>query len=145
MQSEVPEKRPGSDSGQVLQLLEEGAPLFRYPGPILLLNREKKIVGANPAARSLVHGIMSGSALSVIALVTEALSGGNQPQSKKIMEEESGRTTEITALPVDSGEYVFLLGRDISSIKICATHSSNPGSATKTLLRYPVILPGKPT
>ena len=114
MESEIPEKRPGSDSGQVLQLLEEGAPLFHYPGPILLLNREKKIVGANLAARSLVHGIMSGSALSVIALVTEALSGGNQPQSKKIMEEESGRTTEITALPVDSGEYVLLLGRDIS-------------------------------
>ena len=74
MESEVPEKRPGSDSGQVLQMLEEGAPLFRYTGPILLLNREKKIVGANPAALSLVHGIMSGSAQSVIALVTEALS-----------------------------------------------------------------------
>ena len=53
MESEVPEKRPGSDSGQVLQMLEEGAPLFRYPEPILLLNRETKIVGANPAALSL--------------------------------------------------------------------------------------------
>ena len=30
MESEVPEKRPGSDSGQVLQLLEEGAPLPLY-------------------------------------------------------------------------------------------------------------------
>lgn len=104
----------GADSGQILHLLEDGAPLFQYPGPILLLDPEKTIVGANPAAMSLVHGIMSGSALSVIALVSATLSSGGRPQNMKILDEEAGRTTDITALPVDGGEHVLLLGRDIS-------------------------------
>lgn len=103
-----------ADSKHILHLLENGAPLFQYPGPILLLDREKRIVGANPAAMSLVHGIMSGSALSVIALVSATLSSGGRPQNMKILDEEAGRTTDITALPVDSGANVLLLGRDIS-------------------------------
>lgn len=104
----------GADSNQIVHLLEDGAPLFQYPGPVLLLDHEKAIIAANPAAMSLVHGIMSGSALSVIALVSATLSSGGRAQNMKILDEEAGRTTDITALPVDGGAHVLLLGRDIS-------------------------------
>lgn len=103
-----------SDSTRLLQLLENGAPLFDYPGPVLLVAPDKKVIGANPAAMSLVHGIMSGTALSITALVSATLSSGGRPQNMKILDEEAGRTTDITALPVDDGQYVLLLGRDIS-------------------------------
>lgn len=114
MENQDPGAFAGADLGQILHLLEDGAPLFQYPGPVLLLDREKKIIAANPAAMSLVHGIMSGSALSVIALVSATLSSGGRPQNMKILDEEAGRTTDITALPVDDGAHVLLLGRDIS-------------------------------
>lgn len=103
-----------SDCGRILRLLENGAPLFDYPGPVLLLDAEKKVVGANPGAMSLVHGLMSGTALSITALVSATLSSGGRPQTMKILDEEAGRTTDITALPVDAGTHVLLFGRDIS-------------------------------
>ncbi|UUX51986.1 diguanylate cyclase [Nisaea acidiphila] len=103
-----------SDSERLMRLLEDGAPLFDYPGPVLLLDRDKKVVGANPGAMSLVHGIMSGTALSLTALVSATLSSGGRPQNMKILDEEAGRTTDITALPVDGGKHVLLFGRDIS-------------------------------
>ncbi|WP_420403152.1 diguanylate cyclase domain-containing protein [Nisaea sp.] len=103
-----------TDSKRLLRLLEDGAPLFDYPGPVLLVDSEKKVVGANPAAMSLVHGILSGTALSITALVSATLSSGGRPQNMKILDEEAGRTTDITALPVDGGQYVLLFGRDIS-------------------------------
>lgn len=114
MESEVPEKRPGSDSGQVLQMLEEGAPLFRYTGPILLLNREKKIVGANPAALSLVHGIMSGSAQSVIALVTEALSESPRLlilHIRTVYNLQAGSATLSLLIAFNRSERVFLFNK----------------------------------
>ena len=114
MNSEELGELAGTDSDQILLLLEDGAPLFQYPGPVLLLDREKTIIAANPAAMSLVHGIMSGSALSVIALVSATLSSGGRAQNMKILDEDAGRTTDITALPVDAGAHVLLLGRDIS-------------------------------
>jgi diguanylate cyclase (GGDEF)-like protein/PAS domain S-box-containing protein len=102
------------DADRLLKLLENGAPLFDYPGPVILVDPEKKVVGANPAAMSLVHGIMSGTALSITALVSATLSSGGRPQNMKILDEEAGRTTDITALPVDGGKHVLLFGRDIS-------------------------------
>lgn len=103
-----------ADSEHIMRLLESGAPLFEFPGPVLLVDRQKRVVGANAAAMALVHGIMTGTALSITALVSATLSGGGRPQTMKILDEEAGRTTDLTAISVDEGAYVLLLGRDIS-------------------------------
>ena len=50
-------------------MLNADGPYADYPGPVLLLDRDKSVVGANPGAIGIVHALLSGTAHSVTAIV----------------------------------------------------------------------------
>ena len=105
----------GPEAKAVVALLDANGPFASYPGPVLLLDREKKVVAANPGAIGIVHALLTGTTHSVTAIVGALLeTDPPRPQQIKLLDDETGTTTDLVALPCDDGQFVLLVGRDIS-------------------------------
>lgn len=103
-----------NDVESILRLMGAGGPLYIFPGPIVIVGEELEIIAANPAAIRIVHGLQTGNAVSVSALISAARSGSARPQTLRMLDDDSGITTDLVAVPIDTGDAVLLMGRDIS-------------------------------
>jgi diguanylate cyclase (GGDEF)-like protein/PAS domain S-box-containing protein len=92
-----------ADTRNVAALLRQDGPLHRLPGPAALLGSDGGLLAGNPAgARLLKHG--------------RALNPGRDgaAETVRINDPEGGTVTEIVTVPLNGGQAMLAIGRDIS-------------------------------
>jgi diguanylate cyclase (GGDEF)-like protein/PAS domain S-box-containing protein len=104
----------GPEATAISMMLHDEGPLHGFQGPVLLLNPEQEVVAGNPAALSIIHGMIAGTQDRLTAFIGTAFSGSVTSDSLKISDPEQGVTTDLAAIPLDGGAHLLLMGRDVS-------------------------------
>ena len=65
----------GPEATAISMMLHDEGPLHGFQGPVLLLNPEQEVVAGNPAALSIIHGMIAGTQDRLTAFIGTAFSG----------------------------------------------------------------------
>jgi diguanylate cyclase (GGDEF)-like protein/PAS domain S-box-containing protein len=98
-------------AADLVHLIDEG-PLGDHPGPILLVDIDGEVLARNIPGAPLAHRFLTGELPAVTAMVS-AVTAGTGSQSFKISDEDTGRTIDLAAIPVND-RLALLVGRDVS-------------------------------
>lgn len=98
-------------AADLVHLIDDG-PLGDHPGPIMLVGTDGGVLARNIPGAPLAHRFMAGELPAVTAMVS-AVTSGTGSQSFKISDEDTGRTIDLAAIPVN-GRMALLVGRDVS-------------------------------
>ena len=104
----------GVDASAIKALLEDGQPLHRHPGPVLLIDRDRNVLAANVAGLAIAHGLTTATTPRVAALIEAAFADASGPQGQRVSDENTGTTTDLTASPLDGGAHLLVIGADVS-------------------------------
>ena len=110
-----PPEAAGEDSG----LFAAAGPFEQFPGAVLLAGRDRRVLGANEAARALAERLIGGAALDLeeaiaaaadgkAALINPFLPATDEPGG------ESVQGYDLVALPWVSGDTALVIARDIT-------------------------------
>jgi len=96
---------------ELVQLIEDG-PLADHPGPVLLVGTDGRVLARNIPGAPLALRFANFELPAVTAMVA-AVTAGTGSQSFKLSDDDTGSTTDLSAIPV-SGRLALLVGRDVS-------------------------------
>jgi diguanylate cyclase (GGDEF)-like protein/PAS domain S-box-containing protein len=104
----------GPDAKSVVDLFENGRPLHDHSAPALLVDRNQQVLAANAAALAIAHGLISKTSSRLSNLVGDAFDGVSRPQGFKVSDRDTGSTIDLSAVLLDGGAHLLLVGRDVS-------------------------------
>lgn len=104
----------GVDATSALAMFHDGRPLNIHAGPALLIDRAKQVIAANAPALAIAHELIIGAHSRLSTLVDEAFSGKSGPNGLRLGDPATGVTTDLSAVILDGGAHLLLMGRDVS-------------------------------
>jgi len=114
-----PSEAVGEEVGEESGLFAAAGPFEQFPGAVLLAGRDRRVLGANGAARALAERLIAGAARDLEEAIAAAADGRAALINPFLpaADEPGGETVQgydLVALPWVSGDTALVIARDIT-------------------------------